>query len=259
MPLRGAESVMQLARGLITGISFAKANVWTHGARLTRSKVQSVDVYLHNVGLLQVLSFRCASLLQPSNPQPYLHGEGWLNSNSCISFALVFLRCRFGGVSIPRSASKCYDALLDAEMPVFIEYIRGRFERKGIDPNNAIHNLQHIPTSVNSRLRLFMLQWLLNGLATSHRVAHFIDFDDVQMCFLCGHGPDSLHHLCHCQFACRLADAFGIHGQNLIHAWTPEKAAFKWQLQGGKIPIILRMNFALWRARRLVARGRSLR
>ena len=146
-------------------------------------------------------------------------------------------------------------------MPAFKRYLEDRFDSRGIDSVNALHNMSNIPRDVNSNLRLFLLQWLLNGLATTRRVRHFVDLDGLQPCFLCGQGTDSLEHIVRCEVSCQLADMSCSSPSNLnfVEAWGPEKAAFRWQLPPQEISAILRMNFALWRARSLICHGYDFR
>ena len=121
--------------------------------------------------------------------------------------------------------------------------------RQCVCAETVLQNMTSIPSSVNSHLRTFMLQWLLNGLATSRRVRHFVDLDDIPSCYLCGESFDSLEHLAQCRFTCELADHV-VHqpGSNLVF-WTPQKSSFECDMNGSEIVAGLKMNFAIWPAR----------
>jgi len=144
-------------------------------------------------------------------------------------------------------------------MTDFRQYLRERFTRQGVSAETVLQNMNSIPSSVNSHLRTFMLQWLLNGLATSRRVRHFVDLDDVPSCYLCEESFDALEHLTQCRFTCKLADHVDHQPGSNLAFWTPQKSSFKCDMSGSEIVAGLKMNFAIWRARTMQALGHHFR
>ena len=229
---------------------------------MIKCKVRLVDVHLQNVCMLLQSTCKFGHLLDVSNfvvtrsPRLYL--------NTCVSIAAahILFRNKLGRTHFRLNASSNaarYLSLVETEMPGFKAYLCERFTRQGVCAETVLQNMTSIPSSVNSHLRTFMLQWLLNGLPTSRRVRHFIDLDDVPSCYLCGESFDSLEHLTQCRFTCELADHV-IHqpGSNIAF-WTPQKSSFSCVMQGSEIVAGLQMNFAIWRARTMQALGHRFR
>ena len=144
-------------------------------------------------------------------------------------------------------------------MPDFRQYLCERFTRQGVCPDTVLQNMTSLPSTVNSHLRTFMIQWLLNGLATSRRVRHFVDLDDVTSCYLCGESFDCLEHLTQCRFTCELADHVIHQPGSAIAFWTPQKSSFACSMHGSELVAGLKMNFAIWRARTMLALGHLFR
>ena len=146
-------------------------------------------------------------------------------------------------------------------MGSFKVYFKHRLEEKGINYETILHNIASIPRGVNSHLRLFLFQWLLNGLATQRRVRHFIEIDNVNPCYLCGSGSDTLEHLSCCEVTCAFADMCTSTATDLNYMcpWTPQKAGFRCRLDPQEIHNILFLSNAIWKARCLIAMGHSFR
>ena len=257
IPDRIVNAVMELVRGFITKLSFAKVCVWTHGPVLLKCRVRLVDLRLQNLCLLVATGLRFPDSagtdfqLDASSPWKIL------NTTFCLSLAVVAFRNRVPGKNISPKLHKNYDVLLESEMPYFLAYFRQRLTHRGCPPQPVLDNLSNLPANVNSHLRLFALQWVLNGLACYSRVRHFVDFSEVQPFYLCGSCTDSIDHLPFCHVTCELADSFGVDVLHINHVpcWNPVMSTLQISLDGSFVAAILRMNFAIWMARTLIATG----
>ena len=227
---------------------------------MIQSRAHLLDIENLNISMLIVTTAKIGNSI--SVPSSTRLRRQILDTSCCLSFAVVAFRRRTRGINISIDSlktKKLYNTLILTEMPLFVEYLRERLSNRNLDIDVTLRNLESIPSQANSAHRLFILQWLLNGLATTSRVSRFMYFerDDIPNCHLCRNFEDSLEHLQRCDISRAAADHFirDVNSPYHITRWEPEMAALQIDMHGSELNCVLRMNFALWRARCTIACG----
>ena len=154
------------------------------------------------------------------------------------------------------SVGKFYATLLDNEMEAAEQYFIDRMRARGLHHTVILENMKRTPQDVSQHLKLNFMLWVLNGLATSHRVATFHAHVGEQCCYLCKRDIDSIDHLCSCPVSRLLV--IEAHAITDGFVELPSDKNFHWMqcsLAPEMIRHVLQINHALWRARCVLARG----
>ena len=200
MPEEVVSAVNVKVRQFITRISIGNINVWTHCLPIVKSKVALIDVRLLNVALLIGTAHKFAGNVPLASSLP----ARW--QHSCFACMHASYSCFFQHVgespqpTIAKGTRALYKRLLESELPGARAYLAGRMRSRGLSANELFENFNRISASATDHHRVHLLMWMLNGLATSHRVSVFRSDVNAVPCKLCGTASDDLMHLSQCSF-----------------------------------------------------------
>ena len=263
MPESVVHNVQNSVRQFVTRISIGSVRVWTHCLPLMKAKVALIDVRLQNVALLISTANRFADNVDLCG----IARARWQHRcSSCMAAAHLFFFDAVGAPP-PRASSgtgSTYKALLLSEMDVARSYMQDRLRSRNLNANEFFGNLDRIPASATDHHRTNALLWLLNGLATSHRVSVFRSDVSETSCKFCGGSSDTLMHIAECPLVQRCVSTFV--RQHLeqfpqdngsVSVWPPCAHFLQGQQSSKQITLVLRVNVAVWHVRCLLANGHS--
>ena len=252
MPDQCVHQVHEKMRGYITRLSVGSILVWTHCLKFVKARTLMTDIRLQNIAMLIVTASCFGSVVRLAAVTP----RWQCNSACCLMIAhRVFYEATgrtvatIGGITTTR----LYTKLLEAEMGIATDYWNARLRSRGLNTHDVRDNLSRMPSDSTNHHRLLLAMWLLNGLATSHRVGAFSVTVRETCCLLCGCACDTLTHIAECTVTRALVN--GICEESSTATWSAAAHFLQGQLSREQILGILRVGSALWHARCAVARG----
>ena len=155
-----------------------------------------------------------------------------------------------------------YKAMLKAELPGARAYLTERLRSRNLNPDDFFDNIARIPRESTDHHRSNTLLWVLNGLATAHRVSVFRSDVVETACKFCGSGSDDIAHLVECPVV-RQCVAVVVQQHVFEHPgdaanvsiWPPCAHFLQGNLSPQQMLLIMRVNSTIWHVRCAVANG----
>ena len=252
MPRNVVSEVQNKMRQFVTCMSIGHVSVWTHCTHVMKSKVALVDIRLQNIAMLLCTAHRFARDVEVRS---FSHSR-WMQRCSCCMGAAREAFVQKTGRPVQAEMAKgmrgIYRALLESEMEDARDYVTHRLNARSLSASEFFENVARIPLAATDHHRSNTLLWVLNGLATTHRVATFRGDVAETACMLCGAASDSLMHLVNCdvvrecivavvgEYASRNPDKIGT-----AHVWPPCAHFFQGRISPVQLLLIMRVDVVI--------------